>query len=562
MYDNNKIIYLVFEGDKKEVKLPNDFTNLKNYFLSVFNLHNEDEDKYSFFYKGQNNNEVEIIDKNSFKAFSSLYTQNKINEIYIKRKEPNIQQSEVMGFNNEEETGLSVINNNDNTNTNINTVVVKKVDQDVNLENVINLQADPSVSQLTISESLIQPTYCNDKIQYVNKGLDHIKDIKEHMKDISNNLKQNNIIDNNELKKNLPKIEENQIKAKKSNKDNNTENLENLKSIIKSLEEKIVKIQEENNKLKNETNIYQSKISNLENEKSKLIKSVQESQNDIIFNSNNLKESKNENIKLKNEIKYLKTEEKKSQMQISKLMQENSELKNEIKLTESAICNTVHTNIRCEHCFSNPIIGYRYKCNSCNNYNLCKQCYDKNSETGNHPHFCMLIKDYDNNDISQAIVNKKEYSYKCLSTDLKKSIYRGKKETNKQIIIQNNCKDKWPENTKLILDKDNSQISTENIVLNPLAPNEQMTLNITFKNLQNLSSNKYKVYFDFNVNGTNFGDKLCIIIIIKQESEKEIVNKFRNKYKTPSYYKDETISNLLEETNEDYETTFFRLYFT
>ena len=559
MSDNNKIIYLVFEGDKKEVKLPNDFTNLKNYFLSVFNLHNEDEDKYSFFYKGQNNNEVEIIDKNSFKAFSSLYTQNKINEIYIKRKEPNIQQSEVMGFNNEEETGLSFVETNDNTNTN--TVVEKKVDQDVNLENIINQQPDPSVSQLTISESVIQPTYYNKKFQNVNNILDNIKDVKDQKKDISINLKQNNIIDNNELKKNLQKIEENQIKAKKSNEDINTENLENLKSIIKILEEKIVKIQEENNKLKNETNIYQSKISNLENEKSKLIKSVQESQNDIIFNSNNLKESKNENIKLQNEIKYLKNEKEKSKIQIKKLIQENSELKNEKKLTESEICNTVHTNIRCEHCFSNPIIGYRYKCNSCNNYNLCKQCYDKNSETGNHPHFCMLIKDYDNNDISQAIVNKKEYSYKCLSTDLKKSIYRGKNETNKQIIIQNNCKDKWPENTKLILDKDNSQISTEDIVLNPLAPNEQMTLNITFKNLQNLSSNKYKVYFDFNANGTNFGDKLCIIIIIKKEIEKEIVNKFRNKYKTSSYYKDETILSILEETDGEFEETYFRLYF-
>ena len=559
MSDNNKIIYLVFEGDKKEVKLPNDFTNLKNYFLSVFNLHNEDDDKYSFFYKDQNNNEVEIIDKNSFKAFLLLYTQNKIKEIYIKGKGSNIQQSELMGFNNEEETRLSFVETNDNTNTN--TVVEKKVDQDANLENIINQQPDPSVSQLTISESVIQPTYCNPKFQNVNNILDNIKGVKDQMKDISINLKPNNIIDNNELKKNLQKIEENQIKAKKSNEDNNTENLENLKSIIKILEEKIVKIQEENNKLKKESNIYQSKISNLENEKSELIKSVKASQNDMIFNSNNLKESKNENIKLQNEIKYLKNEKEKSKIQIKKLIQENSELKNEKKLTESAICNTVHTNIRCEHCFSNPIIGYRYKCNSCNNYNLCKQCYDKNSETGNHPHFCMLIKDYDNNDISQAIINKKEYSYKCLSTDLKKSIYRGKKETNKQIIIQNNCKDKWPENTKLILDKDNSQISTEDIVLNPLAPNEQMTLNITFKNLQNLSSNKYKVYFDFNVNGTNFGDKLCIIIIIKQETEKEIVNKFRNKYKTPSYYKDEDISNLLEETNEDYEATFFRLYF-
>ena len=89
-----------------------------------------------------------------------------------------------------------------------------------------------------------------------------------------------------------------------------------------------------------------------------------------------------------------------------------------------------------------------------------------------------------------------------------------------------------------------------------------MALNISFKNLQNLSSNEYKIYFDFNVNGINFGNKLCIIIIIKQESEQEIINKFRDQYKTPSYYKDENISYLLEKNNEDFEETFFSLYFT
>ena len=88
-----------------------------------------------------------------------------------------------------------------------------------------------------------------------------------------------------------------------------------------------------------------------------------------------------------------------------------------------------------------------------------------------------------------------------------------------------------------------------------------MTLNISFKNLQNLPSNEYKIYFDFNVNGINFGNKLCIIIIIKKDTEKEIINKFRNQYKTPSNYKDENISYLLEKTNENFEETFFSLYF-
>ena len=571
MSDTNKIIFLIFEGEKNEVKLPNDFANLKKYFQIVFNLQSTDIDKYSFFYKNQSQNEIEINDKKSFENFLLQYSLNKVNEIYIKGKDENIANSNLMGFNDNEPSELSVLNINEN----INTVVENKVDKNVNLQNILNKQAeDPEISKLTFCDSQIQNNEDNEDLNDVMKDLDNMYiNIKVQKKKKKNdmNTEENNDMINNNINKKSADNEENKINSKENNIDNNTKeinsdnnNQENLQSIIKSLEDKIKLIEKENNDLKNEQSQYQSKIVILENEKSVLQKNFNQSQNDNIFNSHHLKDSQTENAKLKNEIKYLKSEEENNKKIIAKLEKENSELKAEKKLVESSICNTVHTNIKCEHCFSNPIKGIRYKCSICNNYNLCQQCHEKNSETGSHQHFFYAIKKYqnNNNNIVQPIMDKKNYSYKCLSTNLKKCIYRGKKETTKQIIIQNNCKYKWPENTKLIVDKNNSQISTEDIKLNQLAPNEQMTLDISFKNLQNLASNEYKIYFDFKVNGINFGNKLCIIIIIKNESEQEIINKFRNKYKTPSYYKDENISYLLEETNEDFEETFFSLYFT
>ena len=36
-----------------------------------------------------------------------------------------------------------------------------------------------------------------------------------------------------------------------------------------------------------------------------------------------------------------------------------------------SICDTVHHDIKCEQCLAEPIIGYRYKCSKCNDYNLC-----------------------------------------------------------------------------------------------------------------------------------------------------------------------------------------------
>ena len=558
MSENNKIIFFIFKEEKNEVKLPNNFINLKIYFQSVFNLQNTDIDKYSFFYKDQNQNEIEINNQKSFENFLLQYNQNKTNEIYIKEGDDSIMKSEVMGFNGNESSELSVLNVNENNN---NTVVENKVDNNANLQDVLNKQAeDPEVSNLTFCESQIQNNEYYDPFKNALNGLNNIYIIKGQKNKKDNNSNENNdIINNNNINNNSQDKQEKEINTKEKDIDNNKENFQ---SIIKNLEDKIKLIEKENNDLKNEKSQYKSKIDILEIEKSELQKNFNQSKNENIFNSNYLKDSQNENAKLKNEIKYLKSEEENNKKKIAKLEKENSELKEVKKLVESSICNTVHTNIKCEHCFSNPIKGIRYKCSICNNYNLCQQCHEKNSETGKHQHFFYSLKNKDNNSIAQAIIDKKNYSYKCLSTDLKKYIYRGKKEAYKQIIIQNNCKDKWPENAKLILDKNISQIFTEDIKLNSLAPNEQMTLNISFKNLQNLPSNEYKIYFDFNVNGINFGNKLCIIIIIKKDTEKEIINKFRNQYNTPNTYIDDTILYILEETDGEFEEAFFRLYLT
>ena len=282
----------------------------------------------------------------------------------------------------------------------------------------------------------------------------------------------------------------------------------------------------------------------LDNQSSE-IKKKEELLNNLITNLNCMKQKLNELTKEKPKLKVEK-------------VCENIIYKNEAE----------YANKKCKHCFLELIKGKIYKCSSCVNYYLCQQCHEKNSETGAHQHFFQLIKTNDKNDIINNIgqinnnLNIKEYSYQCLTSKLKKIMYRGKKELKMKIIIQNNCKYKWPENTKLILDNNNSQLFTEDIKLNPLEPKEQMTLNISFKNLQNISSNEYKIYFDFNINGINFGNKLCVIIIVKKESEKEIINKFRNQYNTPNSYIDEKILYILEETDGEFEEAFFRLYLT
>lgn len=57
-------------------------------------------------------------------------------------------------------------------------------------------------------------------------------------------------------------------------------------------------------------------------------------------------------------------------------------------LNESMYPNEVHTNVICDGCGANPIIGVRYKCSVCKDFDYCEQCEEKLD----HPHAFLKIK--------------------------------------------------------------------------------------------------------------------------------------------------------------------------
>ena len=119
------------------------------------------------------------------------------------------------------------------------------------------------------------------------------------------------------------------------------------------------------------------------------------------------------------------------QFEIDKLSQiriSDKSQKNEI------ICTTVHNNIKCDQCFMNPIIGPRYKCSKCKNYNLCEKCEEKNENTQSHSHYFIKINneekvnDYENIDnfdnINNELISDKYFNLNISEKKIKKENIR------------------------------------------------------------------------------------------------------------------------------------------
>ena len=45
----------------------------------------------------------------------------------------------------------------------------------------------------------------------------------------------------------------------------------------------------------------------------------------------------------------------------------------------------VHNGVSCDSCNEAPVRGIRWKCATCNNFDLCNSCYNEGKHDNNHP---------------------------------------------------------------------------------------------------------------------------------------------------------------------------------
>ena len=292
-------------------------------------------------------------------------------------------------------------------------------------------------------------------------------------------------------------------------------------------------------------------------------------QSDIIFN---------------NYLRNLEDFEKESKNNFSKIMN------NKNKILNVCINETIHEGVKCQNCLMKPIIGERYKCSICPDYNLCKECEEDNSNTLKHKHNFIKIRyvnieninnnnidikkliNNNNIDIKKSInmnyfnditcINHKNNNekYSFIIKNIQK-IYLIYCETKKYVInleITNNSNREYPEQTQIIYNDKNSTLKpTNNIIkINALAPNITQNITLVYENLKSKEPGYYYSFFNFEING-NIIDDIKINIKILSNNDFELVENFKNAINIYSFKSDNNeIINALKKNRYNFEKTF------
>ena len=390
------------------------------------------------------------------------------------------------------------------------------------------------------------------------------KSYEQNIKSYENQLKEKNnqIIDVN-----------NKLKELQKEKVDDENKIKQFKAQIEEFNSQLTKSQINQNTQKQE---YDLKLKEFQSTLEKKYKELYQNEiNQAVKSINDNIEKRKIDLQKQYDIYYKNMENNYNQKfsQMSNLMLQNQ--------NNMSKCKTIHDGIKCNKCLKLPIIGYRYRCSICNDYNLCDECEENNSKTNSHPHLFIKIRNpepinnnnnyvnrneihqkknnynnfnannhnMDNNNNNnmnnnnnfnfnindfkkQNIGNNdndfefikfgKEISYDCLNKDkLKIEIQEGQNEAELEVVLKNNGTTQWPMNKTKLIANDKKNLIGKNIELEPQNPDDIKKYIVNFNELKPYPPGDYTAGFFFEVDGKKYGDDIELDIIIKDKAEDE-----------------------------------------
>ena len=470
----------------------------------------------------------------------------------------------------------------------------------------------------------------NQKDIIINENKKEIFDLKNQLEIANKNEQDNNKEMQKQIKEltiNKKEIEQELMLVKVQNtelKENNELNLNSLKQKDNIIEESKKKIEDLINQNKNQSNEIISlnqkynefseelKKEKEEKEKIKLEKEKLESViNEINIKYNSTKNEYDDNIKKimyenqEKEKKYLEAlEQRHSESDnykkiidqyesekikildklniLYKIVEQNEEIvkniqKENLELKQQNKENNKILNSQIE------IIKEQYKIKIEKDIDKIKKCIIKRFEddllktkTRYNNLYLNREKDYDKkyNQLTNIILAPKidlineKYSYECTNLMfLSVSIYEGTEKAEFEIFLRNKGQIKWAEDSKLIVDKNSSDIIIEEIPLIQQIPKEEKSYKIIVNDMKRYEQGEYKIIFLFYSGGKIHGEKITALIKIQKNPKDEInkyidkINQFRKTFNlSEDEYSNEKIFKTLKDYNFNFENAFSSFY--
>lgn len=228
-----------------------------------------------------------------------------------------------------------------------------------------------------------------------------------------------------------------------------------------------------------------------------------------------------------------------------------------------------HENVQCSICKMYPIIGIRYKCLSCELYNLCEKCEEKFGR--NHGHFFLKLRRASQLEMLQnnpaSIIEEKNIAYNrfrnaekklrnnknnlCFQILEKKSFYYTKNNNNSLTIpikLKNNGEKEWPSPCFFTCITEESNIFGKRVKISNCSIKKDETFSFSIKlDLRIINKTGYytSAWIMRTENDETFGHKIIF----------KVSDDFEEKLKLKPYYKIKKIKVNLEDTKIETITT-------
>ena len=388
-----------------------------------------------------------------------------------------------------------------------------------------NFMNNYRVNYKFIEESTKKTISNEQDLQYIKNNFD-----SPSIKIIISPQYQLNVINPGKLYTNIPNLNQDTAIAQ-INKDDNKKNFYNNSEIIKGIMENNNQLkQKENEQIFNKqpynTNFH---INNFNNNYSN--KNINDNNNNIgnniteqIKNTiSNIVNSKFQNLKqaLINDIyNTVSQNEEYEILNLNNINKNNSKniLMSNIKRKEE---ESVHIGISCNNCNCENIIGPRYKCTVCPNYNLCSKCEEISNHDINHIFVKIKKPNYNENlNIDSTLTYKTE----GLNFSFSPAFLRFKRDSVniQDILLTNTGRINWKKGFYFKCLEDFSELIGNKVIFNTkLDPGKEIHVQLSFEKKKNeeslsqINKNDYVSYWQmFTDDDEPFGECAKLVINI------------------------------------------------